>query len=268
MQTSLPSSRQLHGPGDHDQILAGRRCGRGVQSAARTFLGIARAAGQGHHHTAHGFGVASRGLGSDRRMLACGPMLTFCSIVTPSTRAQARVMADSVRRHYPDARVLALVEGAGQSEDADDRWDTADLPSGAAIPELLKDALASADLAVYLAPDVCVYDGLEPILSAAAADGVALVPRASSLPDDGLEPDYGALLDAGEISPAIVAVAHGEPGTSFVEWWLRRQSESVVSNGRWLGLAHEQLQVGTVVRDPGCNVSYWNLHERRLARDR
>ena len=175
-------------------------------------------------------------------------------------------MADSVRRHYPGARVLALVEGAGQSEDADDLWDTADLPSGAAIPELLKDALASADLAVYLAPDVCVYDGLEPILSAAAADGVALVPRASSLPDDGLEPDYGALLDAGEISPAIVAIAHGEPGRSFVEWWLRRQSESVVSNGRWLGLAHEQLKVGTVVRDPGCNVSYWSLHERRLAR--
>ena len=143
-------------------------------------------------------------------------------------------MADSVRRHYPDARVLALVEGAGQGEDAHDLWDTPDLPSGATIPELLKDALASAELAVYLDPDMCVYDGLEPLLAAAAADGVALVPRVSTLPDDGHRPDYAALLDAGDISSAMVAVARGEPGAAFVEWWSRRHTESDVSDGRLL----------------------------------
>jgi hypothetical protein len=193
-------------------------------------------------------------------------MLTFCSIVTPSTRAQARVMADTVRRHHPDARVLALVRAANHSEDADNAWEIADLPPGASVPELLMHALASADLAVYLDPDVCIYQPLEPLLAVAAADGVALVPRLSSLPDDGLEPDFAALLDAGEISPATVAVARGGRGTSFVEWWVRRHGESDVSDGRLLSLAHEQLQLGPVVTDPGCNVSYWNLHERPLRR--
>lgn len=190
-------------------------------------------------------------------------MVTFCSIVTPSTRAQARVMADSVRRYHPDAHLLAL-DGATASGEDPDSWQTGDLPSGAAIPELLEHALASAEFAVYLDPDVCVYDTLEPLLSAAYADGVALVPRASSLPDDGLRPDYAELLEAGAISPAMVAVARGELGASFVDWWSRRRVESEISDGRWLTLASEELPFIAVVTDPGCNVSHWNLHQRRL----
>jgi glycosyltransferase involved in cell wall biosynthesis len=192
-------------------------------------------------------------------------MPTFCSIVTPSTHAQARVMADSVRLHHPSARALALLISDAHSG-PDDPWESADLPSSAAIPELLEHALASAEVAVFLEPDVCVYGELGPLLSAAVAHGVALVPRVSSLPDDGLQPDYAALLDAGEVSPAIVAVARGEPAASFLAWWSHRRAESDISDGRWLTLASEQLPSIALVTDPGCGVSPWNLHERPLKR--
>ncbi len=112
-----------------------------------------------------------------------------------------------------------------------------------------------------------MYASLEPFIAALPAGGVALVPRVASLPDDGMRPDYAALLDAGEINPAMVAVSRGDAASTFLDWWLRRREEGAVSDGRRLSLAHEQLREIVVVADPGCGASYWNLHERPLARD-
>ena len=190
-------------------------------------------------------------------------MVTFCSLVTAATRAQARVLADSLRDHHPGARVIAWAPGSVGVDGAD----MVAPPGEPSIPALLAHALQDAETAVYLDPQVCVYASLEPFIATAPAGGVALVPRVASLPDDGLRPDYAALLDAGEISPAMVAVSRGDAAGTFLDWWLRRHEEGAVSDGRRLSLAREQLPEIAVVADPGCGASYWNLHERPLARD-
>ena len=190
-------------------------------------------------------------------------MVTFCSLVTPATRAQARVLADALRAHHPDARVLASapegldVEGTQMVK----------IDGEPSIPALLAHSLEDAETVVYLDPQVLVYESLSPFIAAAPPGGVALVPRVGSLPDDGLRPDYAALLDAGEITPAMIAVSRGDASGVFLEWWLRRREEGEISDGRRLSLAHEQLPGIAVVPDPGYAVSYWNLHERPLARD-
>jgi glycosyltransferase involved in cell wall biosynthesis len=191
-------------------------------------------------------------------------MLTFCSIVTPATRAQARVMAESARRHHPGARVIALFDGRGGASGSEP-FEQADLQRGASIAELLRHALQRADTAVYLDPEVWVCDSLAPLIEAACEHGVAVVPRAVALPDDDRHPDYSDLLGAGEISPALLAVHRGEPSAEFLEWWSRRERPEV-SEGRWLALAAGRFPFIATVADPGCNVSYWNLHERPLGR--
>ena len=191
-------------------------------------------------------------------------MVTFCSLVTASMPAQARVLADSVRRQHPDARVLFWAPENVDPGSAE----IAPLDGEPSIPALLAHALADAETAVYLDPEVCVYDSLEPLIAASRDGAVALVPRVASLPDDGEHPNYAALLDAGEVSPALVAVSRGEGADAFLTWWARRREESDVSEGRRLTLAREQLALVALLTDPGCNVCYWNLHERPLERGR
>ena len=98
---------------------------------------------------------------------------------------------------------------------------------------------------------MCVYDSLEPLIAASRDGAVALVPRVASLPDDGEHPNYAALLDAGEVSPALVAVSRGEGADAFLTWWARRREEADVSEGRRLSLAREQLRVGRAAHRPG-----------------
>lgn len=195
-------------------------------------------------------------------------MVTFCSIVRPGTEAQARVLGESVLRHHPDARLLAAAAPATQvPADPAPFAEYVDLGADPSIPSVLAEALArGADLAVYLAPTVRLYETLEPVTAAATGDGVALVPRLGSLPEDGEEPSYAELLAAGRLSPAMVAVSRGEAAEAFLGWWLRRREESELADGRWLELASDELHSISVVTDPGCNVSFWNLHERPLVR--
>ena len=106
---------------------------------------------------------------------------------------------------------------------------------------------------------------LSPVLGAAAQTGVALVRRLAALPDDGLLPGDRELAAAGAISPSMVAVARGDAATEFLGWWSRRHGEAAQSDGRWLELGRERFAAVSLVQDEGCDVSYWNLHERPLS---
>jgi hypothetical protein len=192
-------------------------------------------------------------------------MLTFCSIVSPRTHAQSRVLAETLQLHHPDARMIAVVSGIEESDEPEP-YETLSSDGSATVPELLAAVLGEADLAIYVDPCLCLYDTLEPILRLARNGGVAVVPRVTALPDDGQRPDDADLLEAGTFSSALVAVAGGEGSARFLSWWSSRLADSEVSAGRWLQLAVERFPEVAPVKDSGSNVGYWNLHERPLSR--
>src|SRR5438105_3791753 len=152
-------------------------------------------------------------------------MLTFCSVVTPGTLAAARVLAAGLREHHLDARVVVLLcdgavtKGAGEPFETlapSDLGEGLDETAGSLAPALVRRILGEgAELAVYLAPEVCVYGPLDSPLALARGNGVVVLPRVAKLPEDGKRPDHGDLLAAGRISDAFVAVASGQPGERF-----------------------------------------------------
>ncbi|MGH3601743.1 MAG: hypothetical protein ACRDQH_15945, partial [Pseudonocardiaceae bacterium] len=144
-------------------------------------------------------------------------MLKFCTIATPLTIAQARVMAASARRHHPEARVSAVVSKGVPLRD-EEPFEVLDGLASASIPELLTHCLDEADTVVYLDPAVCLYDALEPVLTAARDAGAALVKRVDLLPEDGYRPDSADLLSAGSLDPGLVAVQANESGRTFLQW--------------------------------------------------
>lgn len=193
-------------------------------------------------------------------------MLTFCTIATAARRAHCRVLADSLRIHHPGARLVA----AGPPQlfgGADEAWEHADLDR-LTIPDLLSEALRECDTAIYVDSSVRLYRPLESVVAALTAHPIALLRRVQALPDDGGRPDDGDLLAAGEITPAVVAVRAGVETASLLDWWARRASHGDQPDGRWLALAATRFGSIGIVEDPGCAVSYWNLHERQLEEDR
>jgi len=189
-------------------------------------------------------------------------MVTVCTILGTSGTAAAEVMADSVRTHLPGARLIAHLgpdqrEAVGFDELVGDEV-------AATAPDLLRHALSTGETAVFLAPEARLYAPPEPVLSALDGGQVTLFARTGgALPDDGRRPGDADLLSAGRITPRAVAVARGPVAEEFLSWWSRRLQEPD-SARPWLDLAMERFASVVEVSDPGCNVSYWNLHERRL----
>jgi glycosyltransferase involved in cell wall biosynthesis len=138
-------------------------------------------------------------------------------------------------------------------------------------PLLLRRLLTEGLSAVlYFDPDVQVFDSVESLWRLAIEGGIALTPHVlTPIPDDGFEVSDLAVLRAGVFNLGFIGVGAGTE--RFLEWWsgrLRRHCLSDPGNGmfvdqRWLDYVAAFFP-HTVVRDPGCNVAYWNLHERRL----
>jgi glycosyltransferase involved in cell wall biosynthesis len=198
-------------------------------------------------------------------------MPTFCTIVSPATIAAARVMSVSARQHHPQARVVAAI-AQGAILNAEEPFEPLRADPPLSIPELLSAVLSEDGPAVYLNPVALVCDSLEPVLACAAEHGVALVRRLSQLPEDGKRPDRADLLTVGSISGSLVAVSASGAAAAFLKWWsegrheAERRGATPGDDGRWLELAAQRFPSAVVLDDAGCEVSYWNLHERPLQR--
>lgn len=217
-----------------------------------------------------------------------------CTIVARNYLPYARVFAKSLTTVHPEAHVTVLVvDGAADPSDnglfrslrledvipdAAERqrqtfmYDVTEL-STAVKPLLLQHLLTEgAESVLYFDPDVQVFDSVESLWRLAIERGIVLTPHVlSPIPDDGFEVSDLAVLRAGVFNLGFIGVGAGME--RFLEWWsgrLRRHCLSDTANGmfvdqRWLDYV-AGLFPHAVVRDPGCNVAYWNLHERSVAR--
>ena len=221
-------------------------------------------------------------------------VMQACTIVARNYLPYARVFAQSLTAVHPQAHVTVLViDGAAEPSDAGlfrtlrledvipdaaERrrqtflYDVTEL-STAVKPLLLQRLLAEgADSVLYFDPDIQVFDSVDNLSRLAADRGIVLTPHMlSPIPDDGFEVSDLAVLRAGVFNLGFIGVGAGTE--RFLEWWsgrLRRHCISDPANGmfvdqRWLDYV-AGLFPHALVDDPGCNVAYWNLHERRVER--
>lgn len=212
------------------------------------------------------------------------------TVVDAARIAQARVLAASLAAHHPELRLQVLPLGPAPSG-ADEpftllqvdghatggvdallarglRADAAALAKTVALRHVL---LEGHGCAIHLDADTEVVGDLAPLLDAAAANDITLVPHTLEPRFDPVE--LGAelvLLRAGTFNAGVVAVRGGPVGLEFLEWWARRiaggagqtPADGVFHDQRWLDLVPGLFEDVGVVRDPGIDVGPWNLHER------
>jgi hypothetical protein len=219
-----------------------------------------------------------------------------CTIVSLNYLSYARTLCDSFLRFHPDCKfyVLLVDRLPADFQRLSERFeiitveelDIADFPSVAfkydilelntnVKPTFLKALLVRGiDQLVYLDPDIFVYRALDSVFAALNERSIVLTPHIlSPITDDG-QSELSFLL-GGVFNLGFVAVNKCEETDSFLSWWENRclnlafdeQRIGLFVDQKWINLVPCLFDSVKILKNPGCNMAYWNLHERRLSQD-
>ncbi len=211
--------------------------------------------------------------------------------------AHARVVARSFRHFHPDAPfwVLLIDDAEAISADGDEPFivlqpgdigiDAASMRRFASIydvlelctgvkPWLIQHLVAlTGDPVVYLDPDIQVFAPMDDLAMLASVHGLAVTPHLlHPLPLDGLLPDDAHMLGAGVYNLGFLAAGTAALEGGFFDYWQSRLwwhsivdvTNQIFTDQRWLDWVDCFEHV--VIRDPGCNVAYWNVWARPITR--
>ena len=219
-----------------------------------------------------------------------------CTIVSPNYFAFARTLAASYLAQHPEQQFFVLIVAdlsdsapfqgfgftsvmLGEIGLSDVRaeamkYDILELNTNVK-PTFLKHLLQqhSLDALLYLDPDIFVYAPLTPVF--AELDGGAtavLTPHMTSPVDDGRSPAEQDMLYNGTYNLGFFATSRSPEALRLLDWWERRCLDNGFSEGRtglfvdqkWMNLAPGMFAGIATLRDAGCNMAFWNLHERSL----
>ncbi len=225
--------------------------------------------------------------------------MEVCTIIAKNYVAHARVLARSLAEHNPGSRLWTLI-----IDDFDRYIDPAQEPfevlsapeigcepfiemalsysvlelSTAVKPWLLRHLMGRTGGPVtYLDPDIRIYGSLQPLDELAARHGVVVIPHNSEpIPTDGRKPSQVDIMLSGVYNLGYVSLAPGPEVDRLLDWWAERlrydcrvdHAWGFFVDQRWFDLVPGFLSEFAIVREPEYNLAYWNLHSRKLDRDR
>lgn len=130
-----------------------------------------------------------------------------------------------------------------------------------------------ANQVYFFDPDIKLYQALNSFDSFWENSFMLLTPHIlSPLPQDGKFPSENLFCNHGIYNLGFLALSRCLMTDSFLDWWSERLLDKCIIDLREgyyvdqlpMNLAPLFFQPTTVISHPGCNMSYWNLHERKL----
>lgn len=208
--------------------------------------------------------------------------------------AQALLLHQSFLAHHPDADFhVVLVDRrdeafAARFPDVNITWvEDIGLPDFAAhamrfdVIELSTNVKAHClallldryETAMYIDPDMYVFDALAPVREALTGGTIVVTPASTTPIKDGHRPDDVEFLRVGVFNLGFIAVARCDEGRRFLRWWSDRclsdgfheTQSGVFVDQKWVNLAPCYFEGCRILKDPGINMAQWNLHERTLS---
>jgi hypothetical protein len=227
-------------------------------------------------------------------------MNDFClfTIISKNYIAHARALTKSFLKHHPGTKTFVLL-----ADKIDGYFD----PSQEAFEVVEADQLGIKDFdsfsfkynimefntavkpfffetlfakgfksVVYLDPDILVFKPLDEILTALDRRSIILTPHMMTpIPEDGKFPTDTDILKAGGFNLGFIALSKGEVSGRLLSWWKERLYDKC-RQGPFSGYGVDQVWLSLVpcffdnyyvLKNPGYNVAYWNLHERTVTRE-
>jgi len=128
---------------------------------------------------------------------------------------------------------------------------------------------------IFLDSDVLVFDSLEPIERRLDEFSILITPHiTTSYPDDGKRPVEKELLKNGIYNAGFFALKTDDAGMKFLNWFKTRMTdqcyvsvkEAMNADQSWFNFVPVYFDGAALLNHPGCNVAYWNLHERIISK--
>jgi glycosyltransferase involved in cell wall biosynthesis len=219
----------------------------------------------------------------------------ICTIISRNYLAHARTLAHSFRELHPDARIfVCLVDrNEGAIDPAQEpfelieaealgirdfaamafQYDVTELNT-AVKPFVLEHLLCErgVEQILYLDPDILVLSPLTWLFDQLDRASILLTPHATHPYRDAKLPNENLLLQTGAYNLGFIGVAATEQGRAMLRWWQGhcydecavRPEAGLFVDQKWVDLVPSFFSETEILRDPGLNVAYWNLHERQV----
>jgi len=221
-----------------------------------------------------------------------------CTIIAKNYLSFARTLAHSFLAHHADYKFYVLIvdEFAGYVEPVDESFEIIALAE-LSIPDrerlcfrydvkelctaVKADFLSylinkkSISRLLYLDPDILVTGSLNQLYEQLGTFDIVLTPHLDKdYPADGLLPDDGFILRAGQFNLGFIGVNSSENASAFLNWWKTKLYENCVVDllsgyfvdQKFIDFVPLFFANFIIERDTGYNVAYWNLHSRKLTK--
>jgi hypothetical protein len=138
-------------------------------------------------------------------------------------------------------------------------------------PKVVLEYLEKYDQVILVGADVYFTGPFREVLKKyPSADGLASVHHSSPLPEDGRSPTNHGNHVMGHLNADFQVWRRTPETLRFLNWCFEQMTLFDVANARdqiWLNFAPSHVRDFVILKEPGVNTAYYNLHERRLAKD-
>lgn len=125
----------------------------------------------------------------------------------------------------------------------------------------------------YLDPDMCVFSNLEELFAIQEYHNITLTPHQLTPYRGSGRPNDQDLLRFGAFNLGYLGTKRSKTTLDFLKWWDEKLQaacfyEPSIGLGvdqKWIDLAPTLFEGIHIIRDPGYNIAFWNLHERHIS---
>lgn len=225
--------------------------------------------------------------------------IAACTIVSKNYLPFARTLTDSYIRHHKDARVFVLLidKVDGYFDPSKENFQLIELDDLDNIENkeqiVFKYNIIEFSTAVkpffieyifkhhpvkqllYFDPDILITNPLNRVQNLLATYSIVVIPHITSpIPISDKElPNEITFLQCGAYNLGFIGLSRSEETFRFIQWWKERLLHYClhdIQNGlfvdqKWIDMVPALFDGVFILKEPGYNVAYWNLHEKKFS---
>jgi hypothetical protein len=132
-----------------------------------------------------------------------------------------------------------------------------------------------ADVVFFLDTDILLFDPFKFLEEELTHHSILLTPHITKpFPNDNLRPQEKEILKTGIFNAGFFGLRNDEIGRALLKWWRERMinqcyerpKEGLNVDQKWLNLVPLYFEKVKIISHAGCNVAYWNFHERIITK--
>lgn len=140
-------------------------------------------------------------------------------------------------------------------------------------PIILQILLKTFSKVYYIDPDIMFFSSLAEVDTQLDNSNAVLTPHSFTSIEDGKKPSDLDFSRFGSFNLGFVGVRNTPTSIAFLKWWEAKLADfgfyepqsGMAVDQKWIDLAYVYFENFHIMRHTGCNVAFWNLHERKIS---